>query len=36
VYFETFDNLEDAIKREKYFKPAAGRRYLKNKINVSD
>ena len=36
MYFETFDNLEDAIKREKYFKTAAGRRYLKNKINVSD
>jgi putative endonuclease len=29
VYFEAFDSLEEAINREKYFKTAAGRRYLK-------
>jgi putative endonuclease len=32
VYFEEFTNLDDAIKREKYFKTAAGRRFLKNKL----
>ena len=32
VYFEEFAFREDAIKREKYFKSAAGRRYLKNKL----
>jgi len=32
VYFETFETKEEAIKREKHFKSAAGRRYLKNKI----
>ena len=31
-YFESFEVLSDAIKREKYFKTAAGRRYLKKKI----
>ena len=29
VYFEVFETLEQAIAREKYFKSAAGRRYLK-------
>jgi putative endonuclease len=29
IYFESFETLEDAIKREKYFKTAAGRRFLK-------
>ncbi|MBI1343256.1 MAG: GIY-YIG nuclease family protein [Terrimonas sp.] len=31
VYFETFDTEEEAIKREKYFKSSAGRRFLKKK-----
>jgi len=29
VYFETFQTREEAIIREKYFKSAAGRRFLK-------
>jgi putative endonuclease len=33
MYFEEFDTGEETIKREKYFKSAAGRRYLKNKIS---
>ena len=32
IYFEEFDTLEEAIKRERYFKTAAGRRYLDSKI----
>jgi putative endonuclease len=32
VYFETFDTEAEAIAREKYFKTAAGRRFLKNKL----
>ena len=32
AYTEEFDNLENARKRELYFKTAAGRRFLKNKI----
>jgi len=32
VYFEAFDLREESIKREKYFKSAAGRRYLKTKL----
>ena len=32
VYFETFETLADAIAREKYFKSAAGRRFLKKKL----
>ena len=32
VYFEEFENRPEAIKREKYFKSAAGRRFLKSKI----
>ena len=32
VYCETFDNFIEARKREVYFKTAAGRRFLKNKI----
>ena len=35
VYFETFSNIEDALKTEKYWKTAAGRRYLRNKILAS-
>jgi putative endonuclease len=32
VYFEESNTLEEAIKREKYFKTAAGRRFLKKKL----
>ena len=32
VYVEEFAAREDAIKREKYFKTAAGRRFLKKKL----
>jgi predicted GIY-YIG superfamily endonuclease len=32
VYFEAFNLREEAIKREKYFKSSAGRRFLKSKI----
>jgi putative endonuclease len=32
VYFEEFNTREEAVAREKYFKSAAGRRYLKNKL----
>ena len=31
-YSETFATREEAIKREKYFKTAAGRRFLKKKL----
>ena len=29
VYFETFTDKSEAIKREKYFKTAAGRKFIK-------
>jgi len=32
VYFEEFENRRQAIERERYFKTAAGRRFLKKKI----
>jgi len=32
VYFEEFETREEAIKREKYLKSAAGRRFLKGKL----
>ena len=32
AYFETYDTRIEAIEREKYFKSAAGRRFLKNKL----
>jgi len=32
VYQEEFNTRQEAITREKYFKTAAGRRYLKNKL----
>jgi putative endonuclease len=32
VYFEEFETEEQAMAREKYFKTAAGRRYLKKKL----
>ena len=36
VYFEEFLIKEDAIKREKYFKTAAGRRFLKAKVKGTE
>ena len=33
IYFESFDTEAEAIKREKYFKTASGRRFLKGVIN---
>jgi putative endonuclease len=33
IYFEQFETLEEAKKREKYFKTSAGRRILKSKID---
>jgi putative endonuclease len=32
VYFEKFETEKESIEREKYFKSAAGRRYLKKKL----
>lgn len=32
VYFEIFDSEQEAIQREKYFKTAAGRRFIKKKL----
>jgi len=32
VYYEEFDTENEAIAREKYFKTAAGRRFLKAKL----
>jgi putative endonuclease len=32
IYSESFPIREEAIKREKYFKSAAGRRFLKGKL----
>lgn len=29
VYFEEFENLNEAVKREKYFKSGSGREFLK-------
>jgi len=34
VYFEEFTSRLEAVKREKYFKTAAGRRFLKKKIQL--
>ena len=31
VYTEKYNSIEEAIQRERYFKTAAGRRFLKNK-----
>jgi putative endonuclease len=33
AYYEKFETLQDAIQREKYFKSAAGRRFLKKKLD---
>ncbi|MCF8426566.1 MAG: GIY-YIG nuclease family protein [Bacteroidia bacterium] len=32
IYHEEFDTREEAISREKYFKSASGRRFIKTKI----
>jgi putative endonuclease len=32
-YYEVCNSLEEAVQKEKYWKTAAGRRYLKKKIN---
>ena len=32
VYFEEFHTRDEAIRREKYFKSSAGRRFLKSKL----
>jgi putative endonuclease len=34
VYSEPFEKEVDAIKRERYFKTSAGRRFLKKKIGL--
>ncbi len=34
VYFEEFKTRKEALKREKYFKSAAGRRFLKKTIHL--
>jgi putative endonuclease len=34
IYSEEFKTEAEAIKREKYFKSAAGRRYLKKKLGL--
>jgi putative endonuclease len=31
-YIERFDTREEAIRRERYFKTAAGRRFIKDKL----
>ena len=36
VYFECFQTEAEAISREKYFKTAAGRRFLKKKTAAND
>jgi putative endonuclease len=36
VYTEIFPSRPEARKQEKYFKSAAGRRYLKDKINFTE
>jgi putative endonuclease len=34
IYTESYESFEEARKRELYFKTAAGRRFLKNKIKM--
>lgn len=36
IYNENYDNFEEARKRELYFKSAAGRKFLKKKLNSGD
>jgi hypothetical protein len=33
IYFESFKTIENSIKREKHFKTAAGRRFLKKTLS---
>lgn len=33
-YFEIVDNLEEALKRERYFKSGFGRKYVERKIKA--
>lgn len=33
VYFEECTDIKEAVEKDKYWKSAAGRRYLKNKLN---
>ena len=32
IYKESFNSLEESVKREKYFKSAAGRRWIKKNL----
>ena len=32
IYKENFENLEESIKKERYFKSAAGRRWIKKNL----
>jgi putative endonuclease len=34
VYYEQFSTREEAIRRERYFKSAAGRRFLKTVLQI--
>ena len=34
VYFESLPTRTEAIRRERYFKSAAGRRFLKRKLSI--
>jgi putative endonuclease len=34
VYFEEFESLQEAIKREKYFKSSRGREFLKKILSL--
>ena len=34
LYYEKCPSIKEAVIKEKYWKSAAGRRYLKNKINL--
>ena len=36
IYYEEFELREQAIAREKYFKTASGRRFIKSKISSMD
>jgi putative endonuclease len=35
IYFEEFKTRSEAIKREKYFKTSAGRRFLNSKLSFN-
>jgi len=34
VHYEEYEQRKEALQRERYFKTAAGRRFLKTKINL--